>query len=80
MKPLCTAGLANQCRLFRTEVGFALVYRPVLQLITSAASELWLELRLTFSAHQARFFPHVEFDGVLLLRTLLALVVVLLAR
>ena len=80
IKPLCTAGLANKFRVFRTEVGFALVYRPVLQLITFAASELWLELRLTFPAHQARVFPHVELDGAELLRSLLALVVVLLAR
>ena len=54
-KPLRTAGLANKFRVFKP-VGSALVYRPVLPLITFAASELWIQLRLTFSAHQARFF------------------------
>ena len=73
MKPLCTAGLANKFRLFRTEVVPELVSRPVLQLITFAAFELRLELRLTVPAHQARVFPHVELDGAELLRSLLVL-------
>ena len=73
MKPLCTAGLANKFRLLRTEVVLELVSRPVLQLVTFAAFELRLELRLTVPAHQARVFPHVELDGAELLRSLLVL-------
>ena len=39
MKPLCTAVLANQFRLSRTEVGLDLFTRPVVQPIAFAASQ-----------------------------------------
>ena len=87
MKPLCSAGLANQFRLSRTQVILALVPLPVLQRFTFAA---W-KLRLTVAAHQTGvfppvelegtgIFPHVELEGTELLQALFALVVVVLDR
>ena len=87
MKPLCTAGLADQHRPLTSEVTVTIRLRPELQLICSftfAASEL----RLTIPADQTgslsslHVVQHVlvEFEPAELLQAFLALVLVVLAR
>ena len=83
MKPLCTAGLADQHRPLTSEVTVAIRLRPELQLIccfTFAASEL----RLTLPALQTGFLSSfhfvqhvlVELEAAELLQAFLALVLV----